>query len=75
MKTSKYRGVSKHGSRSGQAASIRWVARFPWRAYIHYSGVCRSKSFPTEREAAIQYDKWVLELNIDRPLNILKPKK
>lgn len=28
----------------------------------------------TEREAAIAVDRWILENNIDRPLNILKRK-
>jgi hypothetical protein len=50
----------------------------PWQASIHYKqdGETRMlrKYFEDERSAAIQYDKWVLELRLNRPLNILKPK-
>lgn len=38
------------------------------------SGKKWCQSYATEREAAIAYDRYVLEHGLDRPLNILKPK-
>jgi hypothetical protein len=50
----------------------------PWRALLRWrSGLgedkSRSKNFATEREAALQADKWLLEMGRE-PVNILKPK-
>lgn len=77
-KTSKYRGVCYAPIRSGNMGTIRWSQDHPWTAAIRFGGSASKRSkkklFATEREAAIQYDKWVLELGLDRPLNILKPK-
>jgi len=55
-----------------------WTMRFytdiPWRASVTVGGKKVTKHFPTEREAAIQVDKWVLRYRLNAPLNILKPK-
>ena len=77
-KTSQYRGVVKIKTRP----DTHWKSareKKPWEANISISDQVgnrryKSKSFETEREAALQYDKWVLELQLKRPLNILKPK-
>lgn len=72
MKTSKYIGVSFSVRSTGTTGWIKWSSRFPWFACLIHDNRRWKKCFPTEREAAIQYDKWVLELGLDRPLNILK---
>lgn len=72
-KASKYRSVfwvKSHGAKS----SIRSIEAKPWEAKVQIDGLSIRKRFPTEREAAIQVDKWVLEYRLDAPLNILKPK-
>lgn len=73
-KTSEYVGVSHSPSRSGKASAMRYNALYQWMASIIINGHQITKQFETERDAAIQYDKWVLEYRLDRPLNILKPK-
>jgi len=73
--SSKFHGVSLTSARTGNAASIRSVDARPWRTNIELNdGKMWRKSFATEREAAIAYDRYVLEHKLDRPLNILKPK-
>lgn len=71
--TSNYKGVHARMDKISGLSGTK-----PWRAYIKYKSlghfIRKDKSFETEREAAIQYDKWVLELGLDRKLNILKPK-
>lgn len=74
MKTSKYRGVCYNPHRTGNMSSIRWAASYPWQACLTDKGRRKCKHFATEREAAIQYDTWVLEWGLDIPLNILKRK-
>ena len=47
----------------------------PWTASLRHNGIYwRSKFFATEREAALAWDRRVLELGLDRELNILKRK-
>lgn len=54
----------------------------PSCAEVHQWAVCINlphkkvfkSGFTTEREAALAYDKYVLEHGLARPLNILKPK-
>lgn len=64
--TSKYIGVKSN-------ANPLFQTKKPWAARILINGKMKTQSFETEREAAIQYDKWVLEYCLDRTLNILKP--
>lgn len=74
--TSDYIGVSL--AAENRRSSRKFDSLNPWVACIGYKvdgrSVSKKKSFPCERSAAIQYDKWVLELGLSRPLNILKPK-
>ena len=74
-KTSKYAGVSLQLKHMGQAAKMRHSMAKPWHAMIRLDGGGYwQQTFATEREAAIAYDRYVLEHRLDRPLNILKPK-
>lgn len=45
----------------------------PWYFQISYKGIKYYRHFADERDAAIAYDKKVLELGLNKPLNILKP--
>ena len=74
MKTSKYYGVSYCIRKSGKACEIRWDGKHPWTATIMKDGRVFKSLHETEREAAIAVDRYILENNIDRPLNILKRK-
>lgn len=70
---SKYVGVyhQPYDTRNGRPK----VNHRPWYSRIYYQGrEVGLGSFHTEREAAIAYDKRVLELKLDRPTNILKAK-
>lgn len=61
----------RYGSKSTIAASHRK----PWRAVKIFKGVrWYGPLRATEREAAIDYDRHILELGLDLPLNILKRK-
>ena len=76
-KSSRYTGVSySFGSLASKVSRWRVLnEKKPWKACVVVFGAkVRRKKFATERDAAIQYDKWVLELGLDRPLNILKRK-
>ena len=74
-KYSKYRGVCKWANPGGNKSNIEARERKPWRATLmHNRATWLSPYFATEREAAIAYDRRVLELGLDKPLNILKPK-
>lgn len=74
-KSSKYHGVFRNKGGSGPKSRIKFIDNKPWTARLTQNGVRRtSVYYATEREAAIQYDKWVLEYGLDRPLNILKRK-
>lgn len=70
-KTSQFIGVSKNTIVPG---TYRSKFTLPWAAALSNSktGKRWNASFNNEREAAIAYDKKVLELGLDRPLNILK---
>ncbi len=47
----------------------------PWKVEFQNNGEqYKLGYYPTEREAAIVHDKFVIKNNIDRKLNILKPK-
>jgi hypothetical protein len=73
-KTSKYWGVS---FMSPSGAHDRWKSSMdekPWRVHIATKTGGIRKTFATEREAAIHADMINLELNLGKPLNILKPK-
>jgi hypothetical protein len=71
---SQYKGVRNWCINTGRAAAIRRYKKTPWSAEVYINGSVIMKWFATEREAAIQYDKWVIEHQLDRPLNILKRK-
>lgn len=72
-KYSKYKGVSKlvHGDSSYEKHNKK-----PWRATLAIKGEFSKQWFSsyckTEREAAIAYDKKMIELGRP-PVNILKP--
>ena len=72
--TSQFRGVSYYGRRYGMESQRRAQERKPWCSSIRVGELVLRKTFATEREAALQYDKWVLEHGLKRPLNILKKK-
>jgi len=76
--TSKYKYVRhKEVGHRTNSSGLRYTASLPWEAkldYRHALGVkTKSKRFATEREAAIQVDKWLLEMGRE-PVNILKRK-
>lgn len=73
-KTSIYDGVYRVNVTKGRPSRVEWYRKNPWVACIRSGGVSMHKQFPTERQAAIQYDTWVLELGLDKPLNIRKRK-
>ena len=74
-KYSKYHGVTKLERPKGSRSKIEAREITPWRATLRHNGEkWGSQYFATEREAAIAYDTKVLELGLDKPLNILKPK-
>lgn len=73
-KTSKYWGVTLM---SQSNVPKRWsglIQDKPWRVHIATKKGYVGKCFATEREAAIHADTINLELNLGKPLNILKPK-
>jgi hypothetical protein len=67
-KLSKYWGVTFMSRLNGKTPEK------PWRTHILTRNGHISKCFATEREAAIHADTINLELNLGKPLNILKPK-
>ena len=73
-KSSKYLGVSRFIRKTGCKGEILRSIEKSWTANLYDDN--HKKYFlgyhETEHQAAIAYDKKVLELNIDRPLNILK---
>jgi hypothetical protein len=78
--TSKYKYVQRNpngraGTKSGIERSNKtpWLARFGVWDKLSQSQTWRSKCFATEREAALQVDKWLIELG-KPPVNILKPR-
>ena len=74
-KYSKYHGVTKWARPTGDKKTMDRAAAKPWMATLWHNGAAwNSSRFATEREAAIAYDTKVLELGLDKPLNILKPK-
>ena len=76
MKSSKYHGVYVNTfiPKDRSKAAIERNKRYNWYAHLVHKGRRFKKVTATEREAAIYYDRWVLELGLDKPLNILKPK-
>lgn len=72
--TSQYKHVCYSPERVGSVAKKKWQAKLPWQANSRLNGTKFTKWFATEREAAIQVDKWTIEHKLNRPLNILKPK-
>lgn len=74
MKSSKYHGVYLISNVNGPASLKRAANARAWIASIHVGARSLIKQFATEREAAICVDRWILEHQLDKPLNILKPK-
>ena len=80
-KSTKYRYVymetERHGPNMGAKSAITWRNTVPWTARLIYQEAFGPKSkfkrFATEREAAMQVDKWLIELG-RAPVNILKRK-
>lgn len=69
-KSSQYYGVSKT-----KQTSYTCVTKKFWRAKIDVNGEHISCGmFVTEKDAALAVDKKIIELNLDKPLNILKKK-
>lgn len=62
---SKYKGVYYTKNRSSSNA------KDVWKAALTYNNVMWQNGYPTEREAAIAYDKKLIELG-QEPVNILK---
>ena len=74
-KTSAYQGVSCLRVFTGKKSKMSNQMTKPWRASLKHNGIeWRSKYFTTEREAALAWDRRVLELGLDRELNILRRK-
>ena len=74
-KTSVYQGVSCLRVFVGSRAKVANKMAKPWTATLVVNGIgWHSKYFATEREAALAWDRRVLELGLDRELNILKRK-
>ena len=74
-KTSAYQGVSCLRVFTGQKSEISYRMAKPWIASLRHNGIgWQSKYFTTEREAALAWDRRVLELGLDRELNILRRK-
>jgi hypothetical protein len=75
MKRSKYKGVYcllKVNEKTTYRAARHGDK--PWRAQHRYKGVrWNGKGRSTEREAALDYDKRMIELGLE-PVNILKQK-
>lgn len=70
-KTSKYFGVMKVQKSSKNAVS--WSAILhPKKKYFNFKKA--QAHFHSEKEAAIQVDKWLIERG-EQPVNILKPKQ
>lgn len=67
-KSDKYKGVYLHCTGAASEATINGY----WQASKMHKGVKYTKNFPTEREAAIAYDKWCLDFGLPAE-NILKP--
>ena len=75
VKVSKYIGVTFWNVKQGAKSTMEWQNSKPWCFRLTENGVVhRGPRRATEKEAAIDYDRRVLELNLDRPLNILKRK-
>ena len=73
--TSAYHGVTKTKRTQGKMSKIRATNRKPFIASMMSNGIQWTGPYrETEREAAIDYDRRVIELGLDRPLNILKRK-
>ena len=71
--TSSFVGVCYIQRTTGTKGKIESTSKTPWLAFAAYSrGKKLTKGFETEREAAIQADKWTIQYRLDRPLNILK---
>ena len=74
-KTSVYQGVSCRLSFTGMKCEVSYYMAKPWTASLKHNGVkWYSRAFATEREAALAWDRRVLELGLDRELNILRRK-
>lgn len=73
--TSKYYGVCLDSCITGSASSMRSRKAKPWIMYVWFNGRNVLKHYATEREAALAYDRFVLEHGLDKPLNILKRKQ
>jgi hypothetical protein len=74
----KYKYVRRHPNRRHKtkaglkkAESVPWQAQLVWDDSIDGRKV-KCKNFGSEREAAVQVDKWLIEMGKD-PVNILKP--
>lgn len=61
---SKYKGVQ---------AFINQNRQICWQATKQHNGKTYKKNYPTEREAAVSYDKMCLSFGLE-PVNILKRK-
>lgn len=69
-KHSKYKGVSFRAKAGGRTAKKPWVAKCTLKDGSRWVSPYRE----TEREAAIDYDKKLIEQG-KPPVNILKPKE
>jgi len=71
--SSKYIGVSHRIRTYGNKSRIEQYAKKTWCSILCVGGnTILRQWYATEREAALAYDKCVIENNLDRPLNILK---
>ena len=74
-KESSYSGVYRSTPKCGMKSLIDYYEQRPWVASLTVNGLrWRGKARESEREAALDYDRRVLELGLDKPLNILKRK-
>jgi hypothetical protein len=73
-KSSQYYGVTKT-SQTGSKSRLKEAENNPWQAAIWLNKTTvHLGRYATEKEAAIAVDKKIIDLNLDKPLNILKRK-
>ena len=65
--TSKYRGVYKYTCRV--KGNNKQYSYSRWRAQIEINDTTKMSTRKTEIEAAIEFDNWVKEYNLDRTTN------